>query len=221
MIGRKFNLLTVLSKAESKNGIRWNCVCECGNEIIVLGHRLKSNHTKSCGCLRRKPRSKETKAKIGKANSRQVYFDCDYCSKVSSDKPSSYNKKKRHFCSTDCYSSFRKHTLPLTEQNAYKGIRKEGESKQVYHRRYVKRNPERIAHLKARRYATEKGAEGNHTLGEWKSLKKKFDYKCAICKEEKPLTKDHIRPLSKGGSDYIENIQPLCRSCNSRKGDFY
>lgn len=217
MLGRKFNLLTVVGKAKSKNGIRWKCLCDCGNESIVHGHRLKSGNTKSCGCLRSKPRSEETKMKISKANRRQIYFNCDYCGKLSSDKPSSYSRKKRHFCSMDCYSQFRRHKLPLTEQHAYKGIRKDGESKQVYHRRYVKNNPKRIAHLKARRYARERGAEGRHTLNEWQSLKRKFNYKCAICREEKPLTKDHIRPLSKGGTDYIENIQPLCRNCNSQK----
>ena len=161
--------------------------------------------------------SEEVKKKIGDANRKQVYFNCDYCGQVSSDAPSKYNKKKRHFCSMGCYSEFRKNKLPMEEQNAYKGVRTPGESKQVYHRRYVKKHPERIAHLKARRYAAERNAQGSHSLIEWQELKQKHDNKCAHCKEEKKLTKDHIVPLSKGGTDYISNIQPLCRNCNSKK----
>lgn len=30
----------------------WNCVCECGNEVVVMARSLKNGHTKSCGCVR-------------------------------------------------------------------------------------------------------------------------------------------------------------------------
>lgn len=169
------------------------------------------------GFMKGHKHSDETKKKIGDANRKQIYFNCDNCGKTSSDKPSSYNKKKRHFCCMRCYSEFRKNSLPLEEQHAYKGVRSPGENKQIYHRRYVEKNPENIAHLKARRYARERNADGSHTLKEWNDLKEKHGYKCASCGEKKSLTKDHIKPLSKGGTDYIENIQPLCRNCNSKK----
>ena len=67
----------------------------------------------------------------------------------------------------------------------------------------------------------ENNAQGSHTFGEWELPKKQYGYTCPCCEKSEPeikLTEDHIIPLSKGGSDLIENIQPLCRSCNCKKG---
>jgi len=58
------------------------------------------------------------------------------------------------------------------------------------------------------------------TFGEWDLLKKQYGYTCPCCNKSEPdikLTLDHIIPLSKGGTNNIENIQPLCMDCNLRK----
>lgn len=73
------------------------------------------------------------------------------------------------------------------------------------------------AKLRKRR-AAKFNAEGSHTEEEWLSLLNKYGNMCLACRQnDKPMTRDHVIPLSKNGSDSINNIQPLCRSCNSKK----
>lgn len=59
---------------------------------------------------------------------------------------------------------------------------------------------------------------GSHTESQWLALKYRYGYRCVKCQQLKPLTKDHIIPISRGGTNNISNIQPLCRECNSSKG---
>ncbi len=41
---------------------------------------------------------------------------------------------------------------------------------------------------------------------------------CLHCESGQDLSLDHIHPFSVGGQDTMENLQTLCRLCNSRKG---
>jgi hypothetical protein len=42
--------------------------------------------------------------------------------------------------------------------------------------------------------------------------------RCIICGTKNKLTVDHIIPVVHGGTDDLDNLQALCKSCNSRKG---
>lgn len=65
------------------------------------------------------------------------------------------------------------------------------------------------------RHCTDTGTVTQHG---WDALCEWTGHKCLACGEKKPLTMDHIIPISRGGIHDIANIQPLCRECNSAKG---
>ena len=92
------------------------------------------------------------------------------------------------------------------------------EKRRVIHRRWCQRNPLKCAVMSAQHRALKAKAAGRFTAKEFESLCRKYNNKCLCCCTKKALTADHIRPLVAGGSNYISNIQPLCRPCNSRKG---
>jgi len=53
---------------------------------------------------------------------------------------------------------------------------------------------------------------------DFRSICEAYGNRCLRCGSEGPLTRDHVQPKSRGGDESLANMQPLCRSCNSKKG---
>lgn len=96
------------------------------------------------------------------------------------------------------------------------------EDRRKYSLRYYKLHPAKSVEANNRRRARKRAAVGTHTEDEWQSLKTFYDHKCLCCGKQEPairLTRDHVIPLTMSGSDSIDNIQPLCARCNSKKNN--
>ncbi len=87
----------------------------------------------------------------------------------------------------------------------------------AYGRRYYAENTDQMKANAARRKARVRGADGSHTLAEWRAKCVECDHRCVYCGGAVPLTRDHVVAVANGGTDYIENIVPACAPCNSSK----
>lgn len=54
MTGKKCGRLQVMEFSEMRKDGQayWKCLCDCGNTVIVAGNKLRSGHTRSCGCYK-------------------------------------------------------------------------------------------------------------------------------------------------------------------------
>ena|ERR1035441_5660181 len=87
-------------------------------------------------------------------------------------------------------------------------------------RRWAKANPVRRRCLQTKREAKRRGNGGSHTAVEWITLCWSSGWRCCYCGihlTAKTVTRDHLVPLSRGGTDNIDNIAPACGPCNYRK----
>lgn len=92
------------------------------------------------------------------------------------------------------------------------------ESRAQTQRRYQSTHLEVGRRCENLRRARKSGAGGSYTLEEWEQIKASYGGLCAACRKSPHLHADHIVPICLGGPSWAWNLQPLCKSCNSRKG---
>jgi len=87
-------------------------------------------------------------------------------------------------------------------------------------RKYKETHPEQVKIHSIQRRARKRQATGSYTAEEWRNLCAYYNFTCLACGKSEPeiqLTPDHIVPLARGGTNSIDNIQPLCKRCNQSK----
>lgn len=87
-----------------------------------------------------------------------------------------------------------------------------------YHLKQYQKNREKVLFRNRRRELRIKAID-ELSPGEWEKVVSDCNDTCIVpgC-ETSPVTMDHVVPLSKNGRHHIDNLQPLCSSCNDRKG---
>lgn len=142
--------------------------------------------------------------------------------------------QKRQFCSKKCQCHY--HYMKSCERGVRKRFKGVTICQWCGSRRFNSVHANKMfcsakcssKHAKAQRRHRKKALNSERGIN-WKKAVKRFGWGCACCKIEcvrpqgfnlpNEATLDHIHPIARGGSHTWDNVQVLCRSCNTRKSD--
>jgi 5-methylcytosine-specific restriction endonuclease McrA len=154
---------------------------------------------------------------------------CKPCFKQMNAESKQRHKEARNAQAREYAKTFRQ-----TQPEVYKARQKDWYERygQDYFKEYQNQNRENVQETTRRWRANHplasqvsgnntrskrEGATGVITEQEWIAILEKYEHKCAACGEQRKLEIEHITPIKLGGANAIENIQPLCHRCNTRK----
>ncbi len=87
-----------------------------------------------------------------------------------------------------------------------------------YIKKWFEDNPLKRKEYHQNRRARTIGNGGTVSSLDWKSILSFYGNVCLCCgRSDVKLTQDHVVPLKLGGIHSVDNLQPLCGICNSRK----
>lgn len=118
----------------------------------------------------------------------------------------------------ECLKRWYKSSARIKTEKKYRSKPKSKHLQVIRVANYFKRHPE-VKRRGENAYAYRRRGY-NAGYMDWEAVEN-LERRCNMCGITTDLTIDHIKPLSKGGTNDIKNIQILCRQCNSAKGNKY
>ena len=155
---------------------------------------------------------------------KKAFIDCVVCKKQFEVYDNKWRKDAK-YCSQQCKGKDQSNEKHWNYKGPGNRLIDNPEHVSEMRRKLVQNSAKVKNTLRRGKMKRERNMVIEHHFTEWIELLKKHDNICFYCgvrmtkiPGKKQRTRDHIIPISKGGTDKIENIVPACRSCNSRKG---
>jgi len=144
--------------------------------------------------------------------------ECKECSMV---RLKAWRERNIEWCKirdTKHHAKYYKEHPNYNKEHSLKWRQENSERAKESHRKYIMKHRDKVALYQARYESRKLSLEATLTHEQWQSLKLLFKNRCAYCgKRTKSLEKEHVIPVSSGGTLTLGNIVPACRSCNAKK----
>lgn len=184
------------------------CVCKQHYQQLWRAKNAENIHSQQAQWYKEHADHCKTKSRNNYASNRERISRRDKAKR-------NQDKEKQMAFRAAAYLRNKKRIL-AQEKERYQRKKKEISAKNI---EWKRNNPEKMKAFRASYRTRKKGATGTHTGKQILNLFALQRGRCAACKKLLPndYHKDHVVPLSKGGENWITNIQLLCPSCNHKK----
>ena len=170
-------------------------------------------HLKTCRkCNEEKPHSEFRKSPKG--DSFGLHAWCHDCNRAA--RRMHYQNNKDRY--SEWNRSWNESNPEKRERYQADRIRDRGRDRELA-KEWRRNNPDRMRALQSNYRSKKRQADGVLTSEAIRLVLDTHGRACLRCGSVENIEIDHVIPLSKGGSNLFENLQPLCKSCNSSKGN--
>ena len=146
----------------------------------------------------------------GKGCKNNLHSWCRECTRAARRKDYSENKEKYAAWNASWNARY-------PEERRQLEANRDKEKKRSSYRIWIINNPEAKRANDHNYRARKVNAEGKMTAEIIESVFVAYGRRCLKCGSADNLQIDHVVPLMLGGSNLFNNLQPLCKSCNSAK----